>query len=94
MAKGEILDPGVRRGYFVDPAYEYRMPWEEDRPVKVMPLPEGVNWKAGSALSYAASLGLEIHGSKEFVPDAWALVLEYRDIFSTELSTEPADLPP
>jgi hypothetical protein len=56
-----------------------------------MPLPEGVNSKAGSALSYAASLGLEIRGSKEFVTDAWELVLEFRDIFSTELSTEPAD---
>ena len=50
--------------------------------------------KAGNALSYAASLGLEIGESGEFVTDACALVLEFRDIFSTELSPEPADLPP
>ncbi len=66
------------------------MPWEEDTP-----LPEGVSRsKAGNALSYAASIGLEISGSREFVTDACALVLEFRDIFSTELSPEPADLPP
>ena len=65
------------------------MPWEEDTP-----LPEGVKSKAGDALSYAASIGLEISGSEEFVTDACALVLEFRDIFSTELSPEPADLPP
>jgi hypothetical protein len=63
-------------------------------PVKEMPLPEGVNSKAGSALSYAASLGLEISGFREFVTDACELVLEFRDIFSTKLSPEPADLPP
>jgi hypothetical protein len=74
---------------FVDPADEYKMPWEEDKP-----LPEGVRSKAGYASSYAASIGLEISGSKEFVTDACALVLEFRDIFSTELSSEPADLPP
>ena len=79
---------------FVDPADEYRMPWEEDMPVKEMPLSEGVKSKAGNALSYAASIGLEISGSREFVTDACELVLEYRDIFWTELSTEPADLPP
>jgi hypothetical protein len=38
---------------FVDPADEYKMPWEEDTP-----LPEGVRSKAGDALSYAASIGL------------------------------------
>ncbi len=48
---------------FVDPADEYKMPWEEDMPIKDMPLPEGVNSKAGNALSYAASIGLEISGS-------------------------------
>jgi hypothetical protein len=74
---------------FVDPADEYKMPWEED-----MPLPEGVTSKAGDALSYAASIGLEISGSEEFVTDACALVSEFRDIFSTELIPEPADLPP
>ena len=37
---------------------------------------------------------LEISGSEEFVTDACALVLEFRDIFSTELSPKPADLPP
>jgi hypothetical protein len=58
-----------------------------------MPLLEGVSSKAGNALSYAASIGLEISGSREFVTDACALVLEFRDIFSTELSSEPADLP-
>jgi hypothetical protein len=75
---------------FVDPAAdEYKMPWEED-----MPLSEGVSSKSGYASSYAASIGLEISGSEEFVTDACALVLEFRDIFSTELSPEPADLPP
>ena len=54
----------------------------------------GVSSKAGNVLSYAASIGLEISGSREFVTDACALVLEFRDIFSTELSPEPADLPP
>ena len=54
---------------------------------------EGVSSKAGNASSYAASIGLEISGSKEFVTNACALVLEFRDIFSTELSSEPADLP-
>ena len=58
------------------------------------PLPEGVRSKAGNALSYAASIGLEMSGSREFVTDACALVFEFRDIFSTELSPEPADLPP
>jgi hypothetical protein len=61
---------------FVDPADEYKMPWEEDTP-----LPEGVRSKAGNASSYAASIGLEISGSEEFVTDACALVLEFRDIF-------------
>ena len=80
---------------FVDPADEYRMPWEEDMPVKDISLSEGVKSKAGSALSYAASIGLEISGSREFIADACELVLEFRDIFSTELSPEPAeDLPP
>jgi hypothetical protein len=65
------------------------MPWEEDTP-----LPEGVRSKAGNASSYAASIGLEISGSEEFVADACALVLEFRDIFSTKLSPEPADLSP
>ena len=74
---------------FVDPADEYKMPWEKDTP-----LPEGVKSKAGDALSYAASKGLEISGSEEFVTDACDLVSEFRDIFSTELSPEPADLPP
>jgi hypothetical protein len=74
---------------FVDPVDEYKMPWEEDTP-----LPEGVRSKAGDASSYAASIGLEISGSEEFVTDACAFVLEFRDIFSTELSPEPADLPP
>ena len=57
---------------------------------------DGISTQRGKsvAMSYAASLGLEIRGSKEFVTDAWALVLEYRDVFSSELSTEPADLPP
>ncbi len=50
--------------------------------------------KAGNSLSYAASIGLEISGSEEFVTDACDLVSEFRDIFSTELSPEPADLPP
>ncbi len=59
-----------------------------------MPLSEGVKSKAGNALSYAASIGLEISGSREFVTDACELVLEFQDIFSTELSPEPADLPP
>jgi hypothetical protein len=75
---------------FVDPADEYKMPWEEDN----MPFLEGVSSKLGNASSYAASIGLEISGSEEFVTDTCALVLEFRDIFSTELSTEPADLPP
>jgi hypothetical protein len=80
---------------FVDPADEYRMPWKEDMPVKdIMPLSEGVKSKAGNALSYAASIGLEISGSREFCMDACELVLKFRDIFSTELSPEPADLPP
>ena len=74
---------------FVDPADEYKMPWEED-----MPLLEGFSSKAGNASSYAASVGLEISGYEEFVTDACALVLGSRDIFSTELSPEPADLPP
>jgi hypothetical protein len=65
------------------------MPWEED-----MPLPEGVSSNMGNASSYAASIGLEISGPREFVTDACALVLEFRNIFSTELSPEPADLPP
>jgi hypothetical protein len=74
----------------VDPADEYKMPWEED----TTPLPEGVRSKAGNATSYTASIGLEINGSEEFVTDACDLVLEFRDIFSTELSPAPADLPP
>ena len=74
---------------FVEPGNEYNMPWEEDTP-----LPEGVTTKAGNASPYAASIGLEISGSEEFVADACALVLEFGDIFSTELSPVPADLPP
>ncbi len=74
---------------FDDPADEYNLPWEEETP-----LFEEVNSKAGNASSYAASIGLEISGPQEFVTDACALVLEFRDIFSTELSPEPSDLPP
>jgi hypothetical protein len=74
---------------FVDPADEYKIPWEDD-----LSFPEGVKSKAGNALSYAASIGLENSGSEGFVTDACELVLEFRDIFSTELSPEPADLPP
>ena len=70
------------------------MPWEEDMPLQDMPLLEGVSSMAGNAWSYVASIGLEISGSREFVTDVCALVLEFRDIFSTELSPEPADLPP
>jgi hypothetical protein len=41
---------------FIDPADEYKMPWEEDTH-----LSEGVRSKAGNASSYAAStIGLEI----------------------------------
>jgi hypothetical protein len=65
------------------------MPWEED-----MPLLEGVSLMVGNALSYAASMGLEVGGSREFVTNACAFLLEFRDIFSTEFSPEPADLPP
>jgi hypothetical protein len=75
---------------FVDPADEYKMPWEEED----MPLLEGVSSKSGNASSYAASIGLEISGFEKFVTDACALVLEFQDIFSTELSPEPADLLP
>ena len=63
--------------------------WEE-----CTPLPEEVSSKVGYASSYAASMGLEISESEEFVADECALVLEFRDIFSNELSPEPADLPP
>ena len=54
---------------FVDPADEYKLPWGEEKP-----LLEGVRSKAGNASSYAASIGLEISGSREFVTDACALV--------------------
>jgi len=110
QAPGHCRFPGRRRDRrrflttepdedFVDPADEYKMPWEEDMPLQDMPLQdmpllEGVSSKAGNALSYAASIGLEISGSREFVTDECALVLEFWDIFSTELSPEPADLPP
>jgi hypothetical protein len=43
---------------FVDPADDYKMPWEEDKP-----LLEGVSSNAGNASSYAALIGLEISGS-------------------------------
>ena len=59
-----------------------------------MTLSEGVSSKSGKASSYTASIRLEISGSREFVTNACALVLEFRDIFSTELSSEPAHLPP
>ena len=75
---------------FVDPANKYKMPWEEEN----MPFLKGVSSKSGNASSYAASIGLEISGSEEFVTDTCALVLEFRDIISTELSPEPADLLP
>ena len=55
---------------------------------------EEVGSKAGNVSSYAASIGLEISGSEEFVADACALVLEFLYIVSTGLSPEPADLPP
>ena len=38
---------------FVDPVDEYKMPWEEDMSLQDMPLLEGVNSKAGNALSYS-----------------------------------------
>jgi hypothetical protein len=81
--KDRFLTPGPDED-FVDPADEYKMPWEEDMPVKDMPLSEGVKSKASNALSYAASIGLEISGSRELVTDACKLVLEFRDIFSTK----------
>jgi hypothetical protein len=66
------------------------MPWGEEKPF----LEEGVRSKAGNASSYAFTIGLEISGSREFITDACAFLLEFRVIFSTELSPEPADLPP
>ena len=54
---------------FVDPADKYKMPWEEDSS-----FPEGVKSKVGNLLSFAASIGLEISGSEEFVTDACDLV--------------------
>ncbi len=66
----------------------------QDMPVQDMPLLEGVSSKAGNALSYTASIELKISGSEEFVTDACDLMSEFRNIFSTELSPEPADLPP
>ena len=48
------------------------------------PLSEGVSSKTGDVSSYAASIVLEISGSEEFVADACALVLGFRDIFSTD----------
>jgi hypothetical protein len=71
---------------FVDPADEYKMPWEEDMPLQDMPLLEGVSSKAGNASSYVVLIGLEISGSREFLTGACTLVFEFRDIFSTELS--------
>ena len=64
------------------------MPWEESD------FPEGANSTAGNDDSYAASIGLEISGSTQFIADARELVSEFRDIFSTDLSPEPAELPP
>ena len=85
--KEKFLSPEPDDEDFVDPEDQYLMPWEGTR------MPEGVQSSAGDASSYAASIGLEISGSKEFVIYACALVLEFRDIFSTELSPEPANLP-
>ena len=63
-------------------------------PLKDMPLLEGVKSKVMRALSYAASIGFKISGSEKCVTDACDLVSEFRDIFSIELSPEPAELPP
>ena len=46
------------------------------------------------ARTFVTSIGLEIAGSNDFRADAQDLVSEFRDIFSKELSPEPADLPP
>jgi len=73
---------------FVDPADEYLLPWEEPS------VPEVADPLAGIDKSYAAMIGLEICGTNDFIADAQELVASFRDIFSKELSPEPADLPP
>ena len=83
MALRKVLSPEPD-GDFVYPENEYEMLLEEDAT-----LPEGVSSKTGDVSSYA-----EKGDSEEFVADACALVLGFRDIFSTDLSSEPADLPP
>ena len=41
--------------------------------------------------SFAASIGLEVNGSAEFIADVDALLEEYPD---SDLGAEPANLPP
>jgi len=73
---------------FVDPADEYLMPWEEPM---VLGVAEPI---VDDARTFVTLIGLEIAGSSDFRADAQDLVSEFRDIFSKELSPEPADLPP
>ena len=87
--KSDFLSPEPDED-FVDPEEEYRMPWEES---------DGETGSDHQAArqeneSFAASIGLEVTGSAEFIADLDALLEEYRDIFSSDLGAEPADLPP
>ena len=85
--KSDFLSPEPDED-FVDPEDEYYMPWEEtDRESESEQRPVQEDG------TFAASIGLEVTGSAEFITDANLLIEEFQDIFSSDLGKEPADLP-
>ncbi len=73
---------------FVDPEDAYTMPWEDQNTGGVAD-----QHSRGAQTTYAEMIGLEVTGSIKFIAEANALISEFRDIFSSELSPERADLP-
>ena len=63
------------------------MPWEESDV-------ETTGSDHPAARQENESFAASITGSAEFIADVDALLEEYRDIFSSDLGAEPADLPP
>eukprot|EP01034_Spumella_vulgaris_P034740 gene34740-42849_t len=89
--KSDFLSPEPDED-FLDPGDDYRMPWEEDPDGGVdKGLPESTRKDNDT---FAASIGLEVTGTAQFIALVDALLEEYSDVFNTELGEEPADLPP
>jgi hypothetical protein len=68
-----------------EPDEEYLLPSDESTPWDDVLMP---------SQTQATEDLPEVHGSPEFKAKAYALIQEYSDVFSHELASDPADLPP